>query len=86
MHFISLGTSVSPARLCESAHLLDHCIQEIKLKLQRVKVTNLESPSSPAVECKAFLTFCFDLNLILLSSNYLFIIYEEIIMILVKLH
>ena len=43
---------MSPARLSESAHLLDHCIQEIKSKIQRLNVTNVESPSSPAVECK----------------------------------
>ena len=73
----SLGTSVSPSRLSESAHLLDHCIQEIKLKIQKFQAaTNLESPSSPVVECKAFLILYFDLDVILLAlelSTYHFI-------------
>lgn len=48
--FITVGTSVSPARLSESAHLLDHCIQEIKLKIQRHKTSNLQGQSSRIVE------------------------------------
>lgn len=53
-HFIPAGTSVSPARLSESAHLLDHCIQEIKLKIQRHRASNLQGPSSRIGECCTF--------------------------------
>jgi hypothetical protein len=72
---ITVGTSVSPARLSESAHLLDHCIQEIKLKIERHKASNLQGPSSQIVVCCAFfyLRFLiyFDMKRYLFLSRYI---------------